>query len=172
MDTTVETIIKKIENNYTKIQELYQDVPVTALVEPALPNGWSVKDTLGHIAAWIWRFTIMLEAARDTNNPLDARPDVTGLNRSFYEERRTWHWVVVEADFRHAHGALLGVIRRLPPERLADHVVQEAIARETWEHYAEHLPELERWHRQFISNRLPVLTSELPIPQLFAREQF
>jgi hypothetical protein len=98
MDTTVEAIIKKIELSYAQIQQLYQDVPVTVLVEPALP--------------------------------------------------------------------------RLPPERLADPVVQKAIARETWGHYAEHLPELERWHRQFITNRLPVLASELSIPQLFAREQF
>ena len=169
MDPTVEAIIKKIKSSYTEIQALYQDVPVAALVEPTLPNGWSVKDTLGHLAAWIWRFATLIEAARDTSNPLDVRPDVADLNWSFYEERRNWHWVIIEADFRHAHGALLGVIRKLPPKRLADAVVQEAIARETWEHHAEHLPELERWRQQFIAHRLPV--PECSIPQLFTIER-
>lgn len=68
-----------------------------------------------------------------------------------------------------AHGALLGVIRKLPPKRLADAVVQEAIARETWEHHAEHLPELECWRQQFIAQRLPV--PERSSLQLFIRER-
>jgi len=153
---TAEAIIKKIESNYIRVQRLCREVPAIALVEPALRNGWSVKDMIGNIAAWVWHFTVILDAARETNNPLQAQPDQAGLNQAFYEERRTWHWVVIEADFRHAHGALFGLIREFPAGRLADPVVQEAIARETWERYARYLPELERWHQCYRAQKLQI----------------
>jgi hypothetical protein len=149
MDITSVVVIRKIENSFTEIEALYQGAPPSALVAPALANGWSVKDTLGHLAAWTWRFVFVLNAARDSDGPLYARPDVEGLNQTFYQERRSWPWLTTEADFRHAYGALLGVIRDFPPERLAAPLVQKAIARETWEHHAEHLPDLERWRKRW-----------------------
>jgi hypothetical protein len=48
---------------------------------------------------------------------------------------------------------LLGVIRELPSKRLNHRLVQQTIAEETWEHYAEHLPDLERWHKQVNSKQ-------------------
>ena len=55
-------------------------------------------------------------------------------------------------DARTAHQALLEAIRQMPPERLNDEVVYQAIAVETWEHYTEHIPDLERWHKQVANN--------------------
>ena len=153
METTLEATIEKIEKSYAQILRLYRSVPVTALIEPTLANGWSVKDTLAHIAAWEWRCASLLNAAHQTDVPLKAMPDVDALNREFYQERQEWSWAEVGDDFRQAHQALLAAIKELPPERLNDAIVQQAIAEETWEHYAEHLPHLERWHRRVTSSR-------------------
>jgi len=153
METILEATIEKIEKSYAQILRLYRSVPVTALIEPILANGWSVKDTLAHIAAWEWRCASLLNAAHQTNVPLKAMPDVDALNREFYQERQEWSWAEVGEDFRQAHQALLAAIKELPPERLNDAIVQQAIAEETWEHYAEHLPDLERWHRRVASSR-------------------
>lgn len=154
MQVTSEVIIKKIEESYAGILRLYRSVPVTTLIEPLLQNGWSVKDTLAHIAAWEWRCASLLSAAHDTDAPLRAIPDVDALNREIYQERREWSWTEVETDFHQAHQALLQVIRQLPPKRLADTIVQRTIAEETWEHYAEHVDELQQWHAQVASSRL------------------
>jgi hypothetical protein len=153
MEITLEAILQKIEASYTKILRLYRSVPVTELVEPALLDGWSVKDTLAHIAAWEWRCASLLNEAHDTDAPLKAFPDVDALNREIYQERQEWEWAEVEADFRQAHQTLLEAIRRLPPDRLNDGIVQQTIAEETWEHYAEHLPNLEQWHRRVTRSR-------------------
>lgn len=144
MQTTPEIIIEKINNNRSEIVGLYRSVPITALVLPLLPNEWSIKDVITHIAAWEWRCADLLKASHQTNGPLTASPDVDGLNREFYEGRRHWSWDRVEADFQQAHIALVEAIQQLPPERLHDPAVQQTIASDTWEHYAEHLPEMSR----------------------------
>jgi hypothetical protein len=153
METVAENIIEKIESSYNSIIRLYRSVPVSAVIEPGLPNGWSVKDTLAHIAAWEWRCASLLDASHDTDAPLDAEPDVEALNLEIYQERKDWSWEDVEHDFRGAHRGLLEAIRQLPAERLNYDFVQQSIATETWEHYAEHLPDLERWHKRVISNK-------------------
>ena len=148
METSPEAIIEKIEHSYAQLLRLYRSVPVTVLIEPILSNGWSVKDTLAHIAAWEWRCASLLGEAHQTDLPLKAIPDVDALNREYYEDRQEWDWDEVEVDFRQAHQAMLMAIRELPPERLKSTIVQQTIAEETWEHYAEHLPDLERWHKR------------------------
>lgn len=153
METTREALFEKIEHSYTQLLRLYRSVPVTALIEPTLANGWSVKDTLAHIATWEWRCASLLNEAHDTDGPLKAIPDVEALNREFYQEHQEWSWEEVETDFRQAHEMMLAAIRKLPRERLNSAVVQRTIAEETWEHYAEHLPDLERWHKQVVTRR-------------------
>ncbi len=153
MTEQAEVIIEQINSSYNRLLRLYQSVPVARLIEPSLPNGWSVKDLLGHIATWEWRCASLLEAAQDTDAPLTASPAIDALNEESYEERKEWSWSEVEIDFRQSHQALLSMIRELPPARLANPLVQRSLAEETWEHYAEHLPDLEGWHRRMTSNR-------------------
>lgn len=149
---TTETIIKKIEQSRNQIIRLYHSVPVTGVVEPALPNGWSVKDLLACMAAWEWRCAEILEESHSSNVPLLAEPDVAALNREFYEERQDWGWEEVEQDFRAAHKELLNVIQDLPPERLTDEAVQRTIALDTWQEYDKYLPMLQQWHKRLTSN--------------------
>lgn len=146
-ESTAETIIENIEHSYAEIVRLYHSVPVTALETSALANGWSVKDLLAHIAAWEWRCASLLKASHTTDTPLKAEPDVNALNQEIYRERQAWDWEDVEYDFRAAHRAVLDAIREFPPNRLAQDIVQQSIAAETWKHYTEHLPDLQRWRK-------------------------
>jgi len=139
---TPEIIIKRIETGYTEIMALYQGMSEAALMEPVFANDWSPKDTVGHLAAWVWRCAALLELGCSSDGPLKVQPDVERLNHEFYQERRTWGWVEIEADFRGAHVVLLDIIRQLPPERLGATLVQQTIAQATWEHYAEYGPDL------------------------------
>ena len=153
MEITAEAIIDRIERGYADVVRLYRSVPVTKIGEANLSNGWSVKDMLAHLAAWEWRCASLLMESHTSNVPLKVEPDVEALNQEFYRERKEWDWEEVEHDFRAAHRALLEAIQSLPPDRLSSNFIQEAIAAETWEHYAEHLAELQNWHRRVASNQ-------------------
>ncbi len=153
MDSSHDTIIQKIELSYNKIVRLYRSVPVTALLEPFFMNGWSVKDVLTHIASWEWRCEGLLHQSHDSNVPLQAHPDIDALNEESYQEHKEWGWEEVDHDFREAHIALIAAIQALPAKRFSDPAMQQAIAVETWEHYEEHLPQLEDWHQQVTNSR-------------------
>jgi hypothetical protein len=116
---TAEAIIEKIEISYGAIAPDCS-APVTALIESTLSNGWSVKDTLAHMAAWEWRCASLLNESHQTDALIKAIPDVDALNRESYQERQEWSWEEVETDFRQAHEALLAAIQALPPDRLED----------------------------------------------------
>ncbi|GAB4430552.1 MAG: hypothetical protein Kow0031_11430 [Anaerolineae bacterium] len=141
-----EAILEKIETSYADLVRLYRTAPVAWLVEPVMSNGWSVKDIVAHLAAWEWRCAALLEQSEISNTPLQAEPDVDALNQETFEERKNWGWEEVDDDARAAHRALLKAIKKMPPDRLNDPVVYNAIAVETWDHYAEHLPAVQAWH--------------------------
>ena len=151
-EITADAIIEKIEESYADIVRMIRNTPVAKIVEPSFPNGWSVKDVIAHVAAWEWRCAFVLEEADASNAPLQAEPDVEALNLEILEERRDWGWEEVEDDARVAHRALLRTIRALPPARLSDPIVYQAIAVETWKHYNEHIPDLKRWRATLDNN--------------------
>jgi hypothetical protein len=156
MTMTVEAIVNKIEQSFQSVCQVCRNVPTAALIEPTLANGWSVKDTIAHLAAWDWRCAELLGVAHHTDVPLKAHPAVDALNLEIYQERRNWTWKQVELSFREAHEAVIEAIQALPPDRLTDEFVQRSIAEETWEHYEQHIDELRNWHQQVI-NRNGVL---------------
>lgn len=155
MTTSADVIIEDIVRCHEQILELCRDVPEELLSAPTLPNGWSAKDVVAHIAAWDWRCAALLGESYYTSTPLKAHPAVDALNLEIYNERRHWPWAEVEQDFQAGHRALVEAIRALPPERLADEVIQESIAEETCEHYGQHIPDLERWRQQVEARRVP-----------------
>jgi len=151
MKMTTKAIINKIEKSFQNTWQLCQNVPPAALIEPTLSSGWSVKDTIAHLAAWDWRCAELLGVAHNTDVPFKAHPAVDALNLEIYQERRNWTWEQVELTFREAHEALIEAIQALPSDRLADEFVQRSIAEETWEHYEQHIDELRKWRQQVVT---------------------
>ncbi len=145
-------LIEKIDQSYSQIVRLYCSVPIKALLEPSLANGWSVKDLLAHIAVWEWRCVALLEQSHETNMPLQAVPDVEALNEEIFQEHKEQDWEDVDNGFREAHRTLLNTIREFPSHRLNDPIVLQTIAEESWEHYQEHLPALKQWHQKISNN--------------------
>jgi len=158
MEMTAEAIINRIEQSYIDIWRLCQDIPVEALIAPVLANGWSVKDTVAHLAAWDRRFAELLGVAHYSDGPLKAHPVVDALNLEIYQERRNWSWAEVALDSQESIRALLEAIRILPEERLTDQFVLAIIAEETWEHYAQHLHPLQQW-RERVLRQNPIVSN-------------
>jgi len=152
MDAAAQAIIQKIDDSYSQAVRLYRSVPVAKVIEPSLSNGWSVKDVIAHIAAWEWRCASLLQESHKSDAPLKAEPHVDALNQEIHQDRQEWAWEEVEYDFRAAHRALIEAIKNFPAERLKSKFVKETIATHTWQHYAKHLPDIQRWHKQVSSS--------------------
>jgi hypothetical protein len=145
---TLKLPLVKFQECYEKIIQICQDAPVAAIIEPIQPDGWSIKDILAHLAAWNWRCASLVDAARNTDWPLKAEPDVAGLTQEFYRERQHWSWPEVEIDFCRAHQALMRTLQELPPERQDNPLILRTVAEEALKYYLNYLPRLEHWHRE------------------------
>jgi hypothetical protein len=124
--------------------------------QPGAVDEWSVKDLLGHIAFWAEKAAADLHAVAD-GRPQDlevpgsdaavdewnAREQAARAGKALSQVREEWL-----ESFQQAMAALAA----FPAERLEENVkgrtVLERFAGDTYEHYREHLAQLNDWRRQ------------------------
>ena len=147
---TVTQLLNTIETARRRFDRHYQSLPVAALEGPDLPNGWSVKDLLGHISAWEGYLVDRLTGA-ETGPISDA--EVDARNWATYQQRKDWTWQEVEAEAQTTFARLIATLKSLSPEQLNDRPTAQLIAVNTFGHYAEHRPWLERWAARWRNQR-------------------
>jgi len=104
-------------------------------------EGWTAKDAIGHLGAWMARgATVLRQIAAGTYR--EGEIDIDAENERFLEALRDIPLDTVHLQAAAAHAELLRAWSQLPeitPE--AAYWVRKAGP----EHYAEHLPRLESW---------------------------
>jgi hypothetical protein len=104
-------------------------------------EGWTAKDAIGHLGAWMARgATVLRQIAAGTYR--EGEIDIDAENARYLEAMRDVPLDTVHLQVAAAHAELLRAWTQLPevtPE--AAYWVRKAGP----EHYAEHLPRLESW---------------------------
>jgi hypothetical protein len=115
--------------------------PDIAELEGYFEEGWTAKDAIGHLGAWMARgATVLRQIAFGTYR--EGEIDIDAENARYLEALRDVPLDTVHLQAAAAHGELLRAWSQLPevtPE--AAYWVRKAGP----EHYAEHLPRLESW---------------------------
>ena len=124
---------------WTTFESAVNAVPRDRRSEPLLADGWSVKDTLWHVAYW-WRigaetFEQMATGAGQVDEP----GDTDEINAGALAESRAMSLEDVEAGVAQIRGRLLQAWASVS----SDPAAAETFAGETIEHYEDHLPALE-----------------------------
>ena len=115
--------------------------PVEAGKPGYYPEGWSAKDALGHIGAWLAEAGMVLEQINAGSYRAD-EIDIDAMNGKFLDSMRDVPYDDIRAQAMAARTRLLQALSALPE-------VSEAALR--WvrksgpEHYGEHLPRLREW---------------------------
>ena len=133
------------------------------MAEPALEEGWSVKDVLAHISSWE---KIGMALVRK-NTPVEpppqgvTRPSTDLINQKIYESNRDRSLADVLAYAERSHAELLALVETLSDEALntalgVDDATVEAmdvdgptagqvISGNSDQHYREHADQIARW---------------------------
>ena len=142
MTPEIERMIVEEDAAWLGLHAVLARVPSERLEEQAVtPDGWSAKDVMFHLAAWLAEASRQLVRIREGTyaEPLEA---TQALNDRWFAMSRTLDTPTVrvglEAARVMARGSL-GSLREMGP-----------LAREWFEesgalHYAEHVRDLERW---------------------------
>ncbi len=137
MDPTSGELLAREARAYAAFEEAVAAVPADQREEPALPDGWSVKDVLWHVAYW-WRdgersFRAMRAGTYAEEDWTAEQTDAT--NERVLAESRSTSAADVEAGVAAAREDVLEAFASVAGVRRAD----ELFGSETIEHYEEHL---------------------------------
>jgi hypothetical protein len=112
------------------------------MTQPDLtPEGWSVKDLLAHLAAWMAEAACQLERIRG-GTYRDEALDVDAMNAEFFEANQDLPLGVVRAELHAARTRMLTELDAVP-ELTTD--AEEWFVESGVRHYGEHLPQLRDW---------------------------
>ncbi|WP_374688191.1 ClbS/DfsB family four-helix bundle protein, partial [Promineifilum sp.] len=123
------------------------------LTTPLLPNAWSAKDVIAHVGFWERRIVTLYEvlAAGDVPEGEVSVESVDALNARVYQENELLPLGIAQLNEREAYQALLAVAETAPEEDLFEpqrfpwtegEAFYRWIAVNTYEHYADHVPDL------------------------------
>ena len=150
---TKENLLARILGGRVAFDETLARLSEEQMQAQILHDDWSVKDMLGHIAFWQELMTARFYALRAGQTP-DPVIDMDALNARILNDFR--HLTLEEVRDREqaAYQQVLDMLESATDDELfnPDHFEWANgnpfvgwIAGNTWEHYAEHLPEVQIW---------------------------
>lgn len=153
-----ETLLSQMRASYERFEAALDALtPEQWFARPA-PDGWALKDTLAHITAWLERLVDAVDAAQSGKAPTLpvaglSDEDVDLWNAQTYAAHRDETPQQLRGAFRMAYGQLADKLHLLTWDDLAavgrfawlgETPLWRIIAEDTWEHFEEHQPEVER----------------------------
>ena len=150
-------VLVALHAGWSRWDALLAEVGDAWMLEPRLAGGWSIKDLIAHITWYELQIVLLLQPH---SGPGPARDwlwacAVQKRNAILFTADRTRQIADVRAEAREAHEQLIAAVEALTaanirtPQRFPGmpHAWQpwQFIARHSYEHYAEHIPEVRAW---------------------------
>jgi len=141
------TLIENIRSQRAALDAVVARLSDDDMQAPILEDGWSIKDTLAHIAWWEGSCASWIENRASNADRLPAGysfDNIDRLNNDLHAEQQKRPLAAVRDDARSAHAAIIAAIEPLADADLAvSHygwpALDEMIRSNTTEHYEEHL---------------------------------
>ncbi len=154
-----EEVLEKIKAERNNLYDLIHSLTDEQICEPSLPNGWSVKDVMMHIAEWEHRCAMWINAGLCQNTPHVPQEgytwdDIDRLNADTYEDYKE---MSLEGAQNYSRAVYLHFYEQL--ENLSEEEMTEPahfswtekeslvpfIAANTYDHYREHRKQIQEW---------------------------
>jgi catechol 2,3-dioxygenase-like lactoylglutathione lyase family enzyme len=150
---------KAEDEGWHELHALIDSLPADAVERPGyFHEGWSAKDMLAHIGAWLAHAGVALEQIGAGTYRAE-KIDVNATNARYLEALRPLSFDVIraQADASRSRMLLASAAVRWPNDD-ADFWIRKAGP----EHYAQHLPRLREWARELTGGGTPVGPAVVP----------
>ncbi len=134
---TAEEANRLIEPGWIHLLALVDSIPEDRAKEPGVVGDWSIDILMGHIAFWERNATrvMRMEMASEVIEPIDPDP----LNAESAEEDRKRSHADLRKSLISDHKLMLAMLDD------AKLVGRERLGGDTWDHYPEHIAQIEAW---------------------------
>jgi catechol 2,3-dioxygenase-like lactoylglutathione lyase family enzyme len=141
---------KAEDEGWHELHALIDSLPADAVERPGyFEEGWSAKDMLAHIGAWLAHAGVALEQISAGTYRAE-KIDVDALNGRYLEALRDLSFDVIRAQADASRSRLLLASAAVPwPNDDAEFWIRKAGP----EHYAQHLPRLREWAEKLTAGR-------------------
>lgn len=153
-----DTFFRQMNTIYERMEAALAALTPEQWVTPHQAGEWSPRDIVGHLTAWLERLSLEMDAVMVNKSPqvsiVDlSQPDVDAFNEQTSTRSRDVTPPQALGAFRRMYGQLSDQARVLSWDDLAtvgryewlgEMPLWRLIAEDTWEHFDEHLPDIER----------------------------
>ena len=141
-DPHLESMLLEEDQGWRRLHVLLRSIPTDRLDEPTVTtDGWSPKDVMFHIGAWLAEAARQLERIREgTYRPQEETVDE--LNSAWFALSRTLDVPTARAELEAARVIARDALGALP---ILTTDARGWFEESAWLHYAEHVIDLERW---------------------------
>ena len=152
-------LLSHVHSERERLETALASVDEARMSEAGLYGKWSVKDMLAHIGWWEQRAAHIIDAVIHDQTPqgsVDSQ-NIDEINAKVYQENRTRSLSDVRQSEREAYRELVLLTESLSEADLFDpqhftltkgQPLANWVIWNTYEHYAEHLVELQAWLKQ------------------------
>jgi len=163
--TTKQELLHRIRARHADMEELLSSLEPAQMRAPELDGGWSVKDSLAHIAAWekvlldiVGKYrrgeTVVLWAPGFEIDGTNGEEQMNRYNAYLFEQHRERDLADVLDDFRETFMQVVALIESLSDAEIFDanhfparngRALITFIVGDTYEHYDEHIGWIRAW---------------------------
>ena len=145
-------LLAKIDDSRKSFFALLDRLTAEQMLSTTLPNGWTIKDMLAHLAAWENRAAYLYEMLAAGQEP-QGESDFNAFNARVYSECKDLGLEFVLEDEKKAFARLRGVAATAPEEALFNpahfawtqgDAFEKIIGYNTYGHYEEHFEDVRR----------------------------
>lgn len=147
-------LLDRIRSERAKFDALVARVPHERMSQPGAAGNWSVKDIRAHVT-WHEEQMVGMVKARAFEGSDWWNLETDARNALIYQTYQDWPLANVMVREARIYKLLLDTLETLSDDDLADHTrfrdmppewtPWQIIASNTFEHYEQHLPDLESW---------------------------
>ena len=137
----VHALLERIEEAWRQLFAALDDIPEERMSDPGVIGEWSLKDLFGHLAFWDDHAVAEIERAlaglpREDNAWQE-------MNEIDHAARRGHTLPEQRAAMHQAHAALVERLKSVAGIEAAP--IDEAIRVDTYEHYLDHIKDIQAW---------------------------
>jgi len=152
-------LLSRIADSYAAWAATIDASPPREMTLSDLHGGWSIKDEVAHVTFWEERLLPIVRAALTGDEPpyrsgVGRAEKIEAINADVFVASRQRTLDDVLADMDRTHAALVRAVEVLSEDALfdarrfpwtGDEPLAAAIAGDTYEHYPEHMRNIQRW---------------------------
>lgn len=147
-------LLRRLSAGHARVEAVLAKVTPTQQDQPNSMGAWSIKDLLAHFIAHEQRALQELAYAVRGETPVSAPGDNDQFNAQAVKAQRALPYTEVRAEWERSFQQVVAAVEALdegafaPTSRvcqLLDDTIDGALANNTYEHYDEHIPDIEAW---------------------------